>query len=989
MADTHRNARPPVPSSKGSADLDKPGQTNSSSAGGAKNPWVRTGRLWNLHLGAYNVRTLASEGRLEELLEEIKDIKWDIIGMSEVRRTGEEFITLNNSGHVLCYKGLESEKKYGVGFLINKKLAGNVETFYSLSERVAGIIIKLNKRYRMKIITVYAPTSTHSDEESEKFYEDVEKAMKEHKTQFTYVIGDYNAKVGKHTSGINSIGKFGVGDRNDRGESLIEFAETHSLKIANTFYKKKESRKWTWIGPNGETKNEIDFILTDRLDTVKDITVLNKVRGSDHRFVRGRIGINLRREREKLVKPVEKPDNKVVMKKEKEFQLEIKNRFEALEKTEKNIETTNEELTEIIMKAALEIGGREPRTENRKLSNKTRGLIQKRKELIIKTDRDRIEASELGKAINKAKTQDVRDFNMKKVKEALEAGTSIKMAKRKLGQGRKQMFALRNENGEMTRNRDEVIKVAEKFYKTLYSSKEKKEVRNEEEIKKIDPVPEVKDWEVEYAVKAMSRGKAGGEDGLTIDLIKDAGQIIWNKLARLFTRCLESQTVPVAWKNAMVVLLHKKGDIKDLKNYRPISLLPVLYKLFTKIITNRINETLDREQPREQAGFRSGYSTHDHIHTLNQLIEKQSEFNRPLCLAFIDYEKAFDSVEKSAVMEAMRNQGIEEAYVRTLDHIYEGSTATIKLHKTSDKVPIEKGVRQGDTISPKLFTAVLEEIFRKLNWEKKGININGEKLNNLRFADDIVLTSEDPEEMKEMLEQIRTESLKVGLKMNIKKTKVMYNGNVQGPHLQGIQIGNDTIERVDEYIYLGQKVKAGPGQEDEIKRRIAMGWTAFGRHSNILRGDIPMCLKRKVFNTCIVPVIIYGAETWSLTKVLERKIQATQRSMERKMLGITWKDKKRNTWIREQTSLEDILTTIKRRKWSWAGHIMRRTDNRWTTRITEWQPREGRRNRGMQKRRWRDEIRKYAGATWVSITQNREKWKSLSEAFSLQWDRSG
>ena len=988
MADTSKNTRPPVPSSKGSADLDKPGQTTRPGAGGAKNPWVRTGRQWNLHLGAYNVRTLASEGRLEELLEEIEEIKWDIIGMSEVRRVGEEFITLNNSGHVLCYRGLDSEKKYGVGFLVNKKLAGNIETFYSLSERVAGIIIRLNKRYKMKIISVYAPTSTHSDEEVEKFYEDIEKALGEHKTQFTYVLGDYNAKVGKYTSGISAIGKFGIGDRNERGDSLVNFAETHSLKIANTFYKKKESRKWTWVGPNGETKNEIDFILTDRLDTVKDITVLNKVKGSDHRFVRGRIGINLKREREKLVKPVEKPDNRVVMKKEKEFQLEIKKRFEALGDEEKDIETTNEELTEVVMKAALEVGGREPKVVNRKLSNKTKGLIQQRKELIIRTDRDRIAAAELGKAINKSKTQDVRDFNMKKVREALEAGTSIKMARRKLGQGRKQMFALRNKDGELTSNREEVIKVAEEFYKNLYSSKEEKD-RNGEETEEIDPVPEVKSWEVEHAAKAMSRGKAGGEDGLTIDLIKDAGQLVWEKLARLFTRCLESQTVPVAWKNAMVVLLHKKGDIKDLKNYRPISLLPVLYKLFTKIITNRINETLDREQPREQAGFRSGYSTHDHIHTLNQLIEKQSEFNRPLCLAFIDYEKAFDSVEKSAVMRAMRNQGVEEAYVRTLDHIYEGSTATIKLHKTSDKVPIEKGVRKGDTISPKLFTAVLEEIFRKLDWEEKGININGERLSNLRFADDIVLTSEDPEEMKEMLEQIRTESLKVGLKMNIKKTKVMFNGNVLGPHLQGIKIGDDTIERVEEYIYLGQKVKTRPGQEDEIKRRISMGWTAFGRHSNVLKGDIPMCLKKKVFDMCIVPVIIYGAETWSLTKAVEKKIQATQRKMERIMLGITWEDRKKNTWVREQTKLEDILTIIKRRKWSWAGHVMRRTDNRWTTRITEWQPREGRRNRGMQRRRWRDEIRKYAGATWARDTQDRKHWKSLSEAFSLQWDRSG
>ena len=553
------------------------------------------------------------------------------------------------------------------------------------------------------------------------------------------------------------------------------------------------------------------------------------------------------------------------------------------------------------------------------------------------------------------------------------------------------MFALRNEKGEITSDRDEVIKVAEEFYKKLYSSNEDREaIEEREEIKDEDRVPRVSKEEVTAAIESMSRGKAGGEDGLTIDLIKDAGETVVGRLADLFTKCLETMSVPSAWKNALVVLIHKKGDIKDLKNYRPISLLAVTYKLFTKVITNRINRTLDEEQPREQAGFRSGYSTQDHIHVISQLVEKQSEYNRPLCMAFIDYEKAFDSVETSAVMGALRNQGVEEVYVRTLENIYEGSTATIRLHKLSDKIPLGKGIRQGDTISPKLFTSVLEEIFRKLDWEEKGIRMDGEYLSNLRFADDIILTSEDPEEIKVMLEQIKEESRKVGLRMNMKKTKVMFNKNVVKTN-QAIEIGGEIIEEVDEYIYLlvGQKVRASPGFEEEIKRRISMGWVAFGKHSNIFRSKMPMKLKRQVYNQCVIPVITYGAETWSLTKALEKKLQSSQRAMERKMIGITWRDRKRNTWVRKETKVRDIREVIKKRKWQWAGHLMRRTDNRWTTRITEWQPREGKRNRGQQKRRWRDEIRKSAGPTWYRDTRDRQQWKSLGEAFVLQWTNNG
>ena len=112
-----------------------------------------------------------------------------------------------------------------------------------------------------------------------------------------------------------------------------------------------------------------------------------------------------------------------------------------------------------------------------------------------------------------------------------------------------------------------------------------------------------------------------------------------------------------------------------------------------------------------------------------------------------DYEKAFDSVKTSAILQALRNQGVEELYVKLFKDIYTECTATLQLHRNSEKIPIRKGVRQGDTISPKLFTACLEEIFKKLNWENFGIRVNVEYLTNLRFADDIVLLSEKGEEL--------------------------------------------------------------------------------------------------------------------------------------------------------------------------------------------------------------------------------------------------
>ncbi len=194
---------------------------------------------------------------------------------------------------------------------------------------------------------------------------------------------------------------------------------------------------------------------------------------------------------------------------------------------------------------------------------------------------------------------------------------------------------------------------------------------------------------------------------------------------------------------------------------------------------------------------------------------------------------------------------------------------------------------------------------------------------------------------------------------------------------------------MEEYTYLGQMVSANPAYEKEMRGRIGMGWSAFGKQNLVMNSNLPLSLKRKVYNQCILPVPTYGAETWRLPKELERKLRSAQRGMERRMLGITWRDRKRASWIREQTKVEDILVTIKNKNWTWAGHVMRRRDNRWTTRVTEWQPRNDRRNQFRQRVRWRDEIRAFAGQSWSSLTSDRERWRILGKAFVLQWTSNG
>ena len=188
----------------------------------------------------------------------------------------------------------------------------------------------------------------------------------------------------------------------------------------------------------------------------------------------------------------------------------------------------------------------------------------------------------------------------------------------------------------------------------------------------------------------MKRGKYAGQDSIMVDTLKEAGDAINKELAKLFTACLHQGKVPKTWKDANMIILHKKGDKRDLKNYRPISLLSNMYKLFTKVLTNRLEKTLDECQPREQAGFRRNFSTIDQIHTLNQLKEKCQEHNIPVCVAFVEYEKAFDSVETWAVLDAFKEQGVNNNYIKLIKDIYTGCSTTVKLHKEARKIPLRR-----------------------------------------------------------------------------------------------------------------------------------------------------------------------------------------------------------------------------------------------------------------------------------------------------------
>jgi hypothetical protein len=186
---------------------------------------------------------------------------------------------------------------------------------------------------------------------------------------------------------------------------------------------------------------------------------------------------------------------------------------------------------------------------------------------------------------------------------------------------------------------------------------------------------------------------------------------------------------------------------------------------------------LEPEQSVEQAGFRAGFSCEDHLLSLVLLYEKLNEQNLDLWIAAVDFEKAFDSVSHDAIWEALLTQQVPGEYVEVLQRLYDDQKGQVIADRSSRAFTLGRGTKQGDPLSPALFNAVLEHVMRQLKckWKssKYGIRVNADLLNNLRFADPLLLIGGTRAQVKHMLEDLVIEAGKVGLQLHMGKTKIL------------------------------------------------------------------------------------------------------------------------------------------------------------------------------------------------------------------------
>ncbi|KAJ2938094.1 hypothetical protein O0L34_g17653 [Tuta absoluta] len=288
-----------------------------------------------------------------------------------------------------------------------------------------------------------------------------------------------------------------------------------------------------------------------------------------------------------------------------------------------------------------------------------------------------------------------------------------------------------------------------------------------------DPEPfNFSDEDVFNVLMKMKRGKSPGHDGLSLEHLHYAGTHICKLLAQLFSLCIKFGYLPSSLIQTVVVpvVKNKTGDLSSINNYRPISLATVVAKVFERLLQKKLTPCLEIDDA--QFGFRPGLSTDTAIFSLKQIVNTYRDRKTSVYGCFLDLSRAFDTLDHNTLWSKLRRAQAPSGVVDLLAYWYKHQTNNVRwANMLSDSFGLMCGVRQGKLTSLDLFNIYVNDLIVRLSSTNVGLKIDNRYLNNLSYADDMVLLSPSIRGLRKLLEICEDYASSHGLVYNSKKQK--------------------------------------------------------------------------------------------------------------------------------------------------------------------------------------------------------------------------
>ena len=380
-------------------------------------------------------------------------------------------------------------------------------------------------------------------------------------------------------------------------------------------------------------------------------------------------------------------------------------------------------------------------------------------------------------------------------------------------------------------------------------------------------------------------------DEIPGEVLKNAKVIEF--LHKFFNTCFNTGKIPEAWSKGIINPIPKAStsDSRDPLSYRGITLAPVTYKVYCSILNERLISWNEQHNiiVDEQNGFRKKRSTLDHLSTLiTSIIETRKKARKQTYCAFIDFQKAFDTVDRDILWHKLQSIGLKDKLFAAIKGLYDKVICSVRVNGFStDWFAVKCGLKQGCPLSPVLFSFFINDLPLKMRNTGIGVTCGEDKVNILLFADDIVLLAENPEDLQVLLNTLSIWCKLNGMVINGSKSNIVH---FRTPSISRsdvvFKVGDITLDVVESYKYLGLILtefldfsKAAAAVAKSANRALGL---IIAKAKSF--GGLPYNVFYKLYESIVCPVIMYGAPIWG-TKSFSC-IQAVQNRAARYFLNV-------------------------------------------------------------------------------------------------------
>ena len=968
--------------------------------------------------GVLNVRGCSTiESKRCEIGSMFVKRKMDVLALCETKMKGcgeAEF------GEVVGrISGVERGRaREGVALLLSERMLKRVVEWKEVSSRLMWVRVRFGREC-WAYVSAYGPGSERGEDEREGFWNELAQCVGSlSRNSYVVVLGDLNARVGdEKLEGV--LGGYGVPGVNESGESLLGMCFESGLVVGNSLFKKKGINKYTWVRVERGIVVEralMDYVLIAREMTgrLKDVHVYRGMAGgmSDHFLVeakvvvaKGQDGRVVRCKRE-VIKVEELGKQEKML----EYQRGVKEVYDVVRGREWGcLEGEWGLFKGTVVGCSSDVCGKRVvgggiRKGSEWWNESVKKAVDEKKKAyeewlqcknVEKHEKYKREKAKVKQKVNEAKR--AADFRW-----GQEFGRSYEQDKRRFWKEVRRVKrghsgneeTVKDVNGRVVKG-DAARKRWGEYFEGLLNVDDDREAivvavggvevpvfdeENEREISKE---------EVERALKETKEGKAAGIDEVTAEMLKKGGVSAVEWLVRLFNICFYLSMVPVEWVCAIIVPLFKgKGSMFECCNYRGISLLSVVGKVYGRVLINRIRDKTERAILEVQGGFRRGRGCTDQVFIVRQICEKYLAKGKDVYFAFMDLEKAYDRIDRDAMWKVLGLYGVGGKLFRAVKSLYVNSRACVRVgNMMSDWFPVKVGLRQGCVMSPWLFNLYVDGVVREVNARVlgRGLEWVGEddhawELNQLLFADDTVFVADSEEKLQRLVTEFGRVCERRKLRINVGKSKVMRCSRDMNGVGMSVELNGEVLEQVNEFKYLGSVVAANGGVEADVRHRVNEGSKVLGAMKGVMRNrGLGMNVKKVLYERVIVPTVTYGSESWGMKVAERQRLNVFEMRCLRSMAGVSRIDRIRNEVVRERTGVgKELAARVDRNVLRWFGHVERMEDDRLLKRVMNARV-TGRGVRGRPRFGWLDGVKRALRDRGMDVAEASERARDRNE----------